>query len=198
MLDVLYNIDVAVFYFINHTLSNPLFDRFFPFITEVKHWYIAYIVLWFVAFLKGGRVGKLAAIGVLILIAVSDQVSSHLLKSFFARIRPCNALPDVNILAGCTGSYSMPSSHAVNNFAVAIFFYRIYPKLKWVLLGSAFVIALSRPYVGVHYPSDILIGALIGSLFGYIFSIAVLKINLYIKEKHTGKKLYEIVKLGKK
>lgn len=198
MFDILYNVDVAVFYFINHTLSNPLFDKFFAFITEVKHWYIAYIILWFIAFFKGGRVGKIAAIGVLILITVSDQVSSQLLKNFFARIRPCNALPDVNILAGCTGSYSMPSSHAVNNFAVAVFFYRIYPKLKWVLLGSAFVIALSRPYVGVHYPSDILVGALIGSLFGYIFSVAVLRINTYIEEKHSGKKLYEIVKLKKK
>lgn len=198
MVDFFYSVDVAVFYFINNTLSNPLFDKFFPFITEVKHWYIAYIILWCIAFFKGGRVGKIAAIGVLILITVSDQFSSQLLKSFFARVRPCNILSNVNILAGCTGSYSMPSSHAVNNFAVAVFFYKIYPKLKWVLLGSAFLIALSRPYVGVHYPSDILVGAFIGSFFGYIFSAAVLKINSYIEEKHSGKKLYEIIKLRKK
>lgn len=194
MIEFFYSIDVAVFYFINHTISNPILDKFFTFITEVKHWYIAYVILWSIAFFKGGRLGKIAAITALILITASDQVSSSLLKNVFARVRPCNVLPDVNILAGCTGSYSMPSSHAVNNFAVAVFFYRIFPKLKWILFISAFIISLSRPYVGVHYPSDILFGALLGSLLGYLFSIFALKINSYINLKIQPKsELYEKV-----
>ncbi|MFC2133455.1 phosphatase PAP2 family protein [Bacteroidota bacterium] len=184
MVDFLYSIDVAIFYFINHTISNPLFDKFFPFITEINHWYLVYFILWCIAFFKGGRTGKVAAVLVLILIAASDQLNSTLLKNLFGRIRPCNALPDVNILAGCTGSYSFPSSHAVNNFAVAVFFYRLFPKFKWILLGSASLIALSRPYVGVHYPSDILFGALLGVLIGYIFSIFAMKIELYLNEKY--------------
>ena len=93
----------------------------------------------------------------------------------------------MNILASCTGSYSFPSSHAVNNFAVAVFFYRLFPKLKWILLGSAALIALSRPYVGVHYPSDILFGALLGVLIGYLFSIFAMKIELYLNEKYPAK-----------
>ena len=187
MVDFLYSLDVAVFYFINQTISNPLFDKFFPFITEINHWYLAYFILWCIAFFKGGRIGKVAAVLVLILIASSDQLNSALLKNFFGRIRPCNALPDVNILAGCTGSYSFPSSHAVNNFAVSVFFYRLFPKLKWILLVSATLIALSRTYVGVHYPSDILFGALLGMLIGYIFSVFAVKIELYLNEKYPLK-----------
>ena len=45
MIDFLYSIDVSIFYLVNHTISNPVFDKFFVFITEVKHWYIAYIIL---------------------------------------------------------------------------------------------------------------------------------------------------------
>ena len=127
MIDFLYSIDVSIFYFINHTLSNSLFDKFFPYITEPKHWFIAYVILWSIAFFKGGRLGKVAAVMLILVIAVSDQFSSSLLKNFIGRIRPCNVLPDVNILAGCTSSFSMPSSHAVNNFAAAIFFSKLYP-----------------------------------------------------------------------
>ncbi|MEW6195307.1 MAG: phosphatase PAP2 family protein [Bacteroidota bacterium] len=185
MLDTLYNIDITIFYFINGTLSNSLFDKFFVFITDVKNWYLTYLILLLISFFKGGRIGKIASIFVLFLIIISDQLSSFVLKDFFARIRPCNVLPDVNILVSCTESFSFPSSHAVNNFAVAVFFAKLFPKLKWILYSSAFLIALSRPYCGVHYPSDIVGGAIIGSLLGYLFAIAALKIDSLLKIKST-------------
>ncbi len=183
MIDFLYSIDTTLFYFINHTLSNPLFDKFFVFITDVKHWYLTYLILLLIAFFKGGRIGKIASISALFLITVSDQLSSFLLKDYFARIRPCNVLPDVNILVGCTESYSFPSSHAVNNFAAAVFFAILFPKLKWILYSSAFLIALSRPYCGVHYPSDVFGGAIIGSIIGYLFALIALKIDIFLKER---------------
>jgi len=183
MIDFLYSIDLTIFYFINHTISNPVFDKFFPFITNVKHWYLAYIILWFILLLKGGKIGKIAAIGIIIVITASDQISSNLLKNLFERIRPCNALSDVNILVNCSKSFSFPSSHAVNNFAVAFFFYKLYPKLKWVLFITAALVALSRPYVGVHYPSDIFFGAIVGLGIGYIFAIISLKLNNRLNNK---------------
>lgn len=186
MIDFLYSIDLSIFYFINDTISNSFFDKFFPFITNVKHWYLVYIVLWFVLLIKGGKIGKIAAIGIILVITASDQFSSNLLKNLFERIRPCNALDDVNLLVNCSRSYSFPSSHAVNNFAVAFYFYKLYPKLKWVLFITAFLVALSRPYVGVHYPFDILIGAFIGMAIGYILAIFTLKI--YNFSHNTTKK----------
>jgi undecaprenyl-diphosphatase len=184
MLDVLYQIDLSIFYFINHNLSTPFLDKFFVFITEVKHWYIAYIILFFITIFKGGRIGKISAIGMILLVVASDQLSSTFLKDLFQRIRPCNALPDVNILAGCTGSFSFPSSHAVNNFAAAVYFGKIFPKIKWILFSVATLMAISRPYVGVHYPSDVIGGAIIGALLGYLFALVVLRINNYFDNRN--------------
>jgi len=185
MTDFLYQIDVKLFYFINHTLSNPIFDKLFPFITDVKNWYIAYIILFLICFIKGGRIGRIAAIGMILLVITTDQFSSFFLKSFFARTRPCNILQNVNILVACLNSYSFPSSHAVNNFSAAMFFSMIFPKIKWPLFIVAFIIAFSRPYVGVHYPSDVIGGAFIGMVFGYIFALIVIKIDNHFKEKKT-------------
>lgn len=187
MYDILYNIDLAIFTFLNQTISNPIFDKFFPFITNVKHWYLAYIILWFIAIFKGGRIGKISAVGVIVLIAISDQISSNFLKHYFERVRPCNALENVNILVNCTRSYSMPSSHAVNNFAVAVFFSRLFPKLKIVFIGVASLVAISRPIVGVHYFSDIFIGSIIGSIIGYLLSLVALKTDSYFEQRIKDK-----------
>ena len=183
MYDIIYNIDISIFTFLNQTISNPVFDKFFPFITNVKNWYLAYIILWFIAIFKGGRLGKISAVGVIILIAISDQISSNLLKHFFERVRPCNALENVRLLVNCTHSYSMPSSHAVNNFAVAVFFSRLFPKLKIIFIVVAILVAISRPIVGVHYFSDVFIGAIIGSIIGYLLSIVALKTDKYFEQK---------------
>jgi undecaprenyl-diphosphatase len=184
MTDFLYSIDLHLFYFINHTMSNKVFDKFFPFITEIKHWYLAYLILWLILFIKGGRIGKITAIAIIFAITFSDQFSSHFIKDLFARVRPCNILPDVRLLISSTDSFSFPSSHAVNNFTIAVLLLRIFPKYKWVLLISAFLIALSRPYTGVHYPSDIFFGALIGSAVGYGFSYLVIAADKWLAGKN--------------
>lgn len=187
MHNFLYKIDLAIFDFLNQTISNPLFDKFFPFITDVKNWYVAFVMLWLIAILKGGRLGKISAIAVIALLIISDQISSHLLKPFFARVRPCNVVENVHLLINCTKSFSMPSSHAVNNFAVAVFFSKLFPKIKIPLFVVASLVALSRPIVGVHYFSDIFIGAIIGSIIGYAISLIVIKIDNFFENRLINK-----------
>ena len=184
MVHFFYSIDVSVFYFINHSLSCGAFNKFFTIITNVNNWYIAYIILLGISFVKGGRKGKIAAIGVLLLILVTDQLSARIIKEIFHRIRPCNALANVITPLGCNGTFSFPSNHAVNNFAAAVFFYKLFPKLKWIVFIAASLVAISRVYIGVHYPSDIIGGAIIGSAFGYIFAILALKIDELMNSKH--------------
>ncbi|MBI9072039.1 MAG: phosphatase PAP2 family protein [Melioribacteraceae bacterium] len=183
MLELLNTIDIYLFYFINHTLSNPLFDKFFPFITDIKHWYLVYVIMLGILWTKGGRIGKISILGVILLITFSDQLSSNFLKHYFERIRPCVALDDVNLLVGLKKSFSFPSSHAVNNFAVAIYFVMLFPKMKWILPAIAFLIAFSRPYIGVHYPFDILAGGILGVACGYLFAKITLKVDEYFENR---------------
>lgn len=170
MSNFLYSIDLMIFYFFNHTISLPILDKFFSLITSVNNWYVAYIILLGISWTKGGKRGKIAVVGVILLVIASDQTGYRLLKEFFARPRPCDILSDVITPIGCTGTYSFPSNHALNNFAAAFFFYKLFPKLKWILFITAGLVAISRVYLGLHYPSDIIGGALIGIAFGYIFS----------------------------
>ena len=183
MIDLLYSIDLGIFYFFNHTFSTGILDKFFGYITNVNHWYLVYVILLFISFKYGGKRGKIAAISTIFLILVSDQFGASIIKPLLGRIRPCNVLTDALTPLGCTGSYSFPSNHAINNFAAAVFFYSLFPKLKIILFVVASLMAISRVYLGLHYPSDILGGAIIGAGIGYLFASAALKIEEYLDKK---------------
>lgn len=186
-MDFLYSIDLAIFYFFNHTISTGFLDKFFSIITDVNKWYIAYLILAGIAFFKGGIKGKITVIGLILLIVVTDQTGYRLLKESIERLRPCVALTDVLTPVGCAGSYSFPSNHALNNFAAAIFLMRLYPNYKWIFLIVASLVSISRIYLGVHYPSDVIGGALIGAAFGYLFSIAAINVEKYFNSKNEVK-----------
>jgi undecaprenyl-diphosphatase len=183
-MDILYSLDLAIFYFLNHTISTGFLDKFFSIITDVNKWYIAYLILAGITFFKGGTKGKITIIGLILLIVVTDQTGYRILKELVMRVRPCNALSDAITPVGCAGGYSFPSNHALNNFAAAIFLLRLYPNYKWIFLVVATLVSISRIYLGVHYPSDVIGGALIGIAFGYLFSIAALKVNNYFNNKN--------------
>ncbi len=169
MADFLYSIDLAILYFFNHTLSSPFADKFFSTITDVNNWFITYILLVAILFKYGGRKGRIALVLALVMVAAADQFGYRILKENIGRIRPCDALTDILTPHGKSGSYSFPSNHALNNFAVAVFFSSLYPQFTVVLFIVASLIAVSRVYLGVHYPSDIIGGAIIGSAIGFLF-----------------------------
>ncbi len=164
-MEFLYSIDKAIFFFINRSLSNPVLDWIMPLLTDLNRKKPVIIIvglLWIWLMIKGGRTGRTAGILLVLTIIVSDQVSSSLLKNMVARLRPCSVLQGVRLLVDCGSGYSFPSSHAVNNFAGATILARFYRKYAWGWFSFATLIALTRPYVGVHYPSDIVGGAIVG------------------------------------
>lgn len=171
MIELLYSIDVMIFFFFNHTIANPVFDVVLPFLTDLnKQKPIVGLVLLYVIYLliKGDKKTR-STIGLLVLtIFLADQISSSMIKPLFARIRPCSALEGVRLLVECGPGFSFPSSHAVNNFAGAMLITRFYPKQKIFWFSIASLIAISRPYVGVHYPSDILAGGILGCCIAWI------------------------------
>lgn len=167
--EFLQNIDTSLFYFINKTLANPLCDKVMPFITESNHWYLVYIILLGWLFFKGGAKGKVVVIMALLLVTFTDQINSFYIKDFFHRIRPCNALQGVHLLVNCTDSFSFTSSHAINNFGAATLISHFYKNFRYALFTAAFLVSISRVFVGVHYPFDILCGALLGVFAALLF-----------------------------
>jgi undecaprenyl-diphosphatase len=164
MIEWLYGIDVALFRFGNEALANPAGDWFFPFITEVKNFYIIYAVTLIALMILGKKRGVTTVVLLLITITIADQVSSFVVKPFFGRLRPCHTLEDVRLLVGCGGGKSFTSSHATNNFAMAVLVSHFYPVARPWLLLWAVLVSYSRVYIGVHYFSDILGGAVLGTL----------------------------------
>jgi len=166
MIDSLLKIDTFLFFFINNTLANPVLDWFMPFITRQENWYPAFLLIIIGLLWKGGRQGRIVVLLLIPVIVLSDQITSSLLKPLVDRTRPCQAyeaLGTVRALIGVKTSPSFPSSHASNAFAAAMFFAIFYPKRKWIYFTVATLIALSRVYVGVHYPVDVTVGAVIGA-----------------------------------
>jgi undecaprenyl-diphosphatase len=171
VIDFLYSIDVALFFFINHSLANPVFDLVMPFVTDLNKTIIGrwlFVGGWLWLMIKGGRNGRTAGVLLAAGIILSDQFSSFVIKPLVGRIRPCFALQGVRLLVECGGGKSFPSSHAVNNFCAAAVLSSYYASKRWLWFGIAALVAFSRPYIGVHYPSDIAGGAVIGAACGYL------------------------------
>jgi undecaprenyl-diphosphatase len=167
--EFLLGLDRSLFYFCNQNLRNWLFDAFLPFLTDLNRKPLALVVagfLWLLLLIKGGRAGRIAALLLIPTVVISDQLSSSVLKFLIERVRPCHELSNVHLLVGCGSGYSFPSSHAVNNFAAALVLAYFLPRWTWAFFTFAAVVAFSRVYVGVHYPSDVLGGAAIGMLIG--------------------------------
>ncbi len=169
MNDVLLEMDRTLFYFCNQGLRNWLFDALLPFVTDLNRKPLALVIvgiLWILLLTKGGRHGRIAALLLIPTITLSDQLSSSILKFLIERARPCHELANVHLLVGCGSGYSFPSSHAVNSFAGAIVLAYFVPRWTWAFFSFAVLVAFSRVYVGVHYPSDVIGGAIIGLLIG--------------------------------
>ncbi len=178
MLELLNTLDRGLFRFFNGTLGNPVFDSVMPVLTDLNQsWYGRTIMAaaWLLLLLKGGRQGRAAALLLIPMIVLTDQLSSSLVKKWVMRPRPCHVIDGlpvvdgVRLLVGCGGGYAFPSSHAVNNFAAATLLAYHLPRWSGYFFGWAALVAFSRISVGVHYPSDVLGGALLGLGAAWLF-----------------------------
>ena len=153
-------------------------------ITDMWMWIPLYLWLLFLIFKHYGWRGCWILLAVGVVVLCSDQLSAHVCKPVFHRLRPCFN-PELEGLVYLPkglpgGKYGFVSSHAANTFAVATFLtatlWKRYRWIGWVLYSWALLSSYSRIYLGVHYPGDILAGAVLGILIGLI--IALLLRNL--------------------
>ncbi|MCK5148383.1 phosphatase PAP2 family protein [bacterium] len=163
----LQNIDAALFLLLNRGVANPVFDVVMPFITEADHWTIPMALGFLALIIFGGKKGRITAALVVVIIALTDQITCAVIKPLVGRVRPCFVLESARLLIGQSGSPSFPSAHASNNAAIAMMVLLRYPRAKWWFIGLALSVAYSRIYVGVHYPVDVLAGLLLGAAIGF-------------------------------
>ena len=185
-MEALSNIDTEFFLFLNG-LHTSWLDKVMIAVTQMWVWIPLYLLLIYWTVKQYGKRCWWIFLAVGIVVLCSDQLSAHVCKPLFQRLRPCyNAdLQDLIYLpkgmAG--GRYGFVSSHAANTFAVAAF---LTPALRkdrnWmgiVLYLWAFISSYSRIYLGFHYLGDIICGAVLGILIGLIlwkvFQLVVVK-----------------------
>ena len=171
--------DLAGLKWMNLVVGRPEFDSFFVFVTHARNYLlpalgIAGCLLW-----RGGRRARLVLAALVICVGLSDGISSRIIKPLVGRIRPCNAVAGLRLPDGASRTLSFPSSHAVNSAAAATVMSLAYPPLTLPAAAGVVLVGLSRVYLGLHYPSDVLLGWAFGSMIGYLtwrlFARAVLR-----------------------
>ena len=167
MISLLKAADIFIFQLINVKGQNSFFDWFMPFMTNLNNfiYVLPALALWILWKERKGGIVFLFFIG--IMLAVTDGLSSHFLKEWVGRVRPCHVLGNVHLLTDCNTSYSFPSSHAVNIFATAFFLSQPLRRFSPLFYAIAAVVAYSRVYLGIHYPLDVIGGAAIGLLIAW-------------------------------
>jgi len=168
-------VDTWLFLVINRSLQNPLFDLLMPILRTKRYALLPAAVAILMLMVWGGkRMWLVLAAGVLA-VTLSD-LGANLIKAELHRPRPCHVIADVHLLMGCTYSFSLPSNHASNMFAVATVGWLGLRRWRWVLPLLASGVAYSRVYVGVHYPGDVLVGALWGAGIGWACTVCAKRV----------------------
>lgn len=169
---------------INHAWSNPFFDAVFPFWRHSDTWLPLYLFLFLFMIMNFGWRSLPWMIILGLTAGICDQVSSSFVKEFFGRLRPCRddslaGLIDFRLIY-CPQSGSFTSSHATNHFGVAMFIYitmkDVFKKAGLLFFLWAATICYGQVYVGVHYPFDVMGGAILGCGIGYAMALIFKKI----------------------
>jgi undecaprenyl-diphosphatase len=193
MLEFLMELDTRLFLLLNGLHTHWL-DPVMYYISYRFTWIPLYAVIAVLLGIRYKWKALLILLFIILLVTLSDQLSV-LFKNYFERLRPCHE-PDlqgmIHLVRGrCGGRFGFVSSHATNTFAFAIFigmlfqdrFRMIYP----VLLLWAFLNSYSRIYLGVHYPGDVISGALLGTAIAYFVNFLWNKTRIFLSRNKFSK-----------
>ncbi len=180
MIEILINLDTTLLLYLN-SLHTPFFDKLMWFLSMSKVWIPLYLVIFAFIFRRFElRKASFALLLLLLAVSLADLTSVKLFKEVFERLRPSQNPQIANLLhlhqfedgefyKG--GLYGFVSSHAANTFGLACFTSLIFniKAYTFFIFIWAFLVSYSRIYLGVHYPFDILGGALVGTVIALLF-----------------------------
>lgn len=189
--------DQLAFHFINTQLTNPAWDIPMATLSSWAVWWPLALIAGAVTLYRGGFKARAMVFTALLALGLSDGLLCHTLKKMAGRVRPNNTISGVrtvdlakanprllaialparvkisNVDTPPDRGNSFPSSHASNCFALATVIWGFYRRRGWIAFGPAALVAFSRVYVGVHWPSDVLAGCFCGVFSGLLAIKAV-------------------------
>ena len=176
VIDTLVALDHRVWYWLHGSARTQWLDAVIPFIRNQYFWAPVYLFLLLLALVNKQWRGLVWCLGFLLAFALADHISASILKPLVGRVRPCNdpAMTEaLHLLVPCGGGRAFPSSHASNHFAMATFTAWTLGRGRrrwvwWPMMAWGTLVSYAQVYVGVHYPGDVLGGAVLGFLLGSI------------------------------
>ncbi len=179
ILEYLQSVDSAVFLDINQKITNPLFDAIFPSLRVLTY------VFWFllIIFLLSKQEKKLALL--LTVSIAAGALFTYPLKYLIERERPYDEIASTRLLTPVETDPSFPSAHAEMSFLAATVVSRFHPEYRKYLYAFSFMVALSRVYVGVHFPGDAVAGVIIGTVIGRIMLVVADRKKNIFQDRET-------------
>lgn len=184
-------LDETLFYWINSHHCTML-DWILWTFSQSWSWIIVLAAVFCAVTLRTDRKNWLWVIlGIALCFLLADQISNNAIKDGIQRLRPCHQLENVRMFhTGKGGLYGFVSSHAANAYAVTMFISLIYARnhktLVWLLFAWATIVAYSRPYLGKHYPGDVVCGAILGIGIGAAVYFVISRIRLKMSSRQSA------------
>lgn len=173
-------LDDKVFLLFNG-INSSYFDALMMMLTGKFIWVPLYAAMAVALFMsRRPAVALLLLVGVGVVIALTDYSISSCIRPYFSRLRPSNLDNPVSVMGHVVdgyrgGDYGFPSCHAANSFALAVFMSLVARRrlFTWFIFIWAVIHSYTRLYLGVHYPGDLIVGTIYGSLIAWIIYILV-------------------------
>ncbi len=190
MLDTLIYWDESLFFFIHKNWQADWLDSLMPLWRNKYFWIPVYIFITVFLTINYKKRGLLILFFAVLTIALSDTLSSKIFKPLVNRVRPCNVVEwesYIHQIVPCGGGKSFPSSHSTNHFALSTFLILLLGGRSKLIIGLlafwAISIGFGQIYVGLHYPSDVFCGAILGIGIGSLIG-SICKKRIYFVEEN--------------
>ncbi len=169
--------DGQILLFIQEYIRNPILNPVMIFVTTLGNTGIIWIILSLILMVnkKTRRLGITCALSLIIMLFINNIF----IKNLVARTRPYEVIENLTILVSKPSDFSFPSGHTASSFAfTTVLLKETKSRWKYASLALAILIALSRLYVGVHYPTDVLGGLILGIAYAFIAVAIIHKVKL--------------------